>query len=314
MDFSIIIPAKNEEINISNCLDSIRAINYPTEKYEVIVVDNGSSDQTVEIATSKGAKVFVLPDLTISALRNYGASQAEGQILAFLDADCTVDSDWLKAAATYLDADDVVSFGSPAILPDVTTWVQRAWFPVRGKQVGVFEVDWHESANVFVRKDAFEVVGGFDESLVTCEDYDLSVRLRKYGRLLSDDRIRAIHHREPATISEFYSKELWRATSNRERLLGKKFDFHELPSLLLPLIYLFLGVLTVVCFLALNFFDTRSMVWGFLLLLFAWQGPLIFIAIWKNRNKFRFLESFQLYLLVNVYFLARGVATIRKSA
>ena len=299
--------------NIGPCLDSIFDIDYPRESYEVLVVDNGSVDQTVEMAQGKGAEVCSQPELTISALRNFGAARAQGKILAFLDADCTVDLNWLKAASIYLDKDDVVSFGSPAVLPEHTTWVQRAWFKIRCRNNEVEEVDWHESANVFVRRDAFIAVNGFDEDLFTCEDYDLSFRLNKIGKLLSDKRIIAIHHREPASIQEFYRKEIWRSKSNVHRLLGRTFNLRELPSILIPPFYCFLAVLFVFYLLLFGFFDEKILNSGWLILLAVWQLPIVLLSAWKIRHAWNIKMAGQLLVLLNVYFLARGLAFFRKN-
>ncbi|MEZ4485581.1 MAG: glycosyltransferase family A protein, partial [Syntrophotaleaceae bacterium] len=149
MDFSIIIPAKNEEHNIGRCLDTIMALDYDRKRFEVLLIDNGSSDRTVEIASAKGARVFILPDVTISRLRNFGAEQAGGRILAFLDADCTVAANWLQEAARYLGDESTACFGSPPGLPDRATWVQQAWYLVRRKKQPVEETAWLESMNMF---------------------------------------------------------------------------------------------------------------------------------------------------------------------
>lgn len=312
IDFSIIIPAKNEEINIAHCLDSINAIKYDHNRFEVLVVDNGSIDLTVDVANEKGAKVFVQPDLTISGLRNFGARQARGKVLAFLDADCTVSENWLSAAFLYSDQRDVVAFGSPAVLPEDTTWVQRAWFFVRCKKSQVEEVDWHESANFFVRRESFESVNGFDENLVTCEDYDLSLRLKKLGRLVADDRIRAMHHREPATVRDFFNKERWRSSSNRERLVNGNFKLRELPSLILPLVHCLLAFL-LVSLVLFEICDGSDINIPYFFLLLVWQLPLLFLAFWKTRRQFSFVTGLQLYALLNVYFFARGFACMRRS-
>jgi glycosyltransferase involved in cell wall biosynthesis len=313
IDFSIIIPAKNEEVNIAHCLDSINAVKYDQNRFEILVVDNGSVDRTVDVANEKGAKVYVQPDLTISGLRNFGARQASGKILAFLDADCTVSEDWLSAASLYIDRSDVAAFGSPAILPEITTWVQRAWFFIRAINSNVQEVDWHESANVFVHREYFETVNGFDESMVTCEDYDLSIKLKEVGKLLSDSRIRVIHHREPKTIMEFFNKERWRSSSNRARLVKGNFKLQEFPSLVLPILYFLLALTFVVYLFVFGIFDGSRINTPLVFLLLGWQIPLLLLSFWKIRRQFRIITGLQLYVLLNVYFMARGFTCMKMS-
>lgn len=313
MDFSIIIPAKNEEKNIAACLDSISAVDYPKDLYEVIVIDNGSTDRTVDIAESKNADVYVQPDLTISGLRNYGAEQAQGKILAFLDADCTVKEDWLKNAAKYLCIESVVSFGSAAVLPHETTWVQRAWFPVRNRDRVKKNVEWLESANVFVRKDSFEKVMGFDETLMTCEDYDLSVRLRSVGDIVYDPDIVAVHHREPATINDFFKKEIWRSKSNRERFFSLGFDKNEIPSLLIPPIYFILFCSFFIFLILFGFYDGDELNFSVVLFLIIFQTPIFLISIKKVFPSKEILNYFQLFFLLNIYFFARGLSFFSKN-
>lgn len=313
IDFSIIIPAKNEENNIKNCLESIFAIDYSPAQYEVIVVDNGSTDKTVAIARELGARTFIQPDLTISGLRNYGASKAKGEIFVFLDADCTVTKSWLVAASHYLKQSEIVSFGSPVILPHDATWVQKTWFYIRENKKEVEEVEWHESANVFVQREAFIAVDGFDEDLITCEDYDLSFRLNKIGKLLSDKRIIAIHHREPASIQEFFKKEVWRSKSNVHRLLGRTFNLRELPSILIPPCYCLLAGLFVFYLILFGFFDAKTFNSGWIILLLVWQFPLFLLSAWKIRHTWNTKMAGQLFILLNVYFSARGLSFIVES-
>lgn len=313
MDFTVIIPAKNEEKNIQACLQSISNIDYPADKYEVLLIDNGSTDRTVEIAESFGAIVSIQPELTISGLRNFGATFAKGKILAFLDADCTVDRDWLKAASLYLDNHEVVSFGSPAILPPNATWVQRAWFNVREKKSQVVEVGWHESANVFVLKEAFHSVGGFDKSLVTCEDYDLSFRLGSLGKQLSDSRILAIHHREPATIKEFFRKESWRGKSNISGIFKHGIHLRELPSLLFPFVYLFCIISTLLMVFGVLVGVKIVTFWTMCGWLLLWQFPLMVLALNKGTTSVCHPLRLGLYFLLNIYFLSRANAMLRNN-
>ena len=311
MNFSIIIPAKNEEKNIRHCLQSINAVDWPREDMEVLVVDNGSSDGTVEAARSHGARVFERPGDTIAGLRNFGARQAGGKVLAFLDADCTVSPQWLREASRYLDRGDVAAFGSPPVIPSENTWVQRAWFHVRGKE-GAGETSWLESMNLFVPGKIFDQVGGFNEDLITCEDYDLSKRLKKLGTIVADDRIVAVHHGEAASLSHFFRKEMWRARSNLERFRERSFEWDELPSLLLPLVHCIVGFLVMGLALTTMVFSPKSSIPAVTGLLLAWQIPLFLLALWKTRTSKDANVATQLFVLLNVYFFARGLSGLKK--
>ena len=98
---SVVIPARNEAENIGPCITSIHAAGGGLLA-EVILVDNGSTDATREIAESLGATVLVRPQATISELRNSGARAASGSIVAFVDADVLVGSGWLTNAVSVL--------------------------------------------------------------------------------------------------------------------------------------------------------------------------------------------------------------------
>jgi glycosyltransferase involved in cell wall biosynthesis len=307
MQFSIIIPSKNEEANIGRCLDSIGQVHWDKDQYEIIVVDNGSTDRTVEIARQKGAAVYVKPELTISGLRNFGARQAAAEILVFIDADCTVDYRWLCEAVRYLPRQDVVCFGSPPIVPENASWVQKAWFEVRRKSVTVGETDWLESMNMFVRRYAFAECGGFDEALVTCEDYDLSYRLKKIGFLLNDNRVAAVHHGEAATAAHFFRKEMWRGVSNFRGLLRHGVILREIPSLVAPSVHCLLLVAVASGPLLYRTAAYRAVLVVFLL----WQSVLFLLSFRKNRQISSPIRVVQLYCLLNVYFLARGLAVFR---
>lgn len=311
MIFSIVIPAKNEESNIGRCLASILSVDWDSRDFEIVVVDNGSSDRTVHIAREMGARVFEKPEATISGLRNYGASVAKGSVIAFLDADCAVTPGWLKAASLYIENDDVVAFGSPATVPDGGTWVQSAWFNVRGKPFQVEGVEWLESANLLVKKNAFLRVGGFNESLVTCEDYDLTQRLKLHGRIISDWRVAAIHYREPATIREFIRKEMWRSKSNYVGLTARKINVKELPSLVIPLLYIILCVSLCIGIAAFITHPDLSSGIFVVLLLTAWQVPFLLYSFRKNRSG-DISIVFQLFVLLNLYFFARGLAVFKR--
>jgi len=305
LDFSVIIPARDEEANISLCLDSIFSNHYPSERYEVIVVDNGSDDRTVDVAVARNAIVAQLPDVNISALRNQGANLARGRVLAFIDADCTVAVDWLQQASRYLDQPDIALFGSPPGIPQESTWVQRTWFLVRGRTGDheVTEVGWLESMNMFIPRQFFFKVKGFNEELVTCEDVDISYRLAEYGRVISDLRIRATHHGEARTLREFFRKERWRGKSNYAGLYVHGLHPEEIPSLFLPVFFLFTPIVAALACLTAG--SLSYLLTGFVL----WQSPVGLITMLKAKGKAATpVEIIRLWLLYNVYYAARSTA------
>ena len=97
---SIIIPALNEARMIGKCLDSLTQLDFPRDHFEVILVDNGSTDDTIKIARSftdrLRLRILQKKGVRISGLRNLGAREAQGEVVAFLDADCLAPSNWLN--------------------------------------------------------------------------------------------------------------------------------------------------------------------------------------------------------------------------
>lgn len=234
----MIVPGKNEERRIGACLQALRDIDFPPDAYEVIVVDNGSSDATVAIAESYGVRVFSIPDVTISALRNYGASQAKGEFLAFVDADVVVSKDWLKNALTALNDPGIACVGSYGVPLEASAWVERAWTLGIAARAERSKRVWLASMNMVVRAKAFHEIGGFNERLVTCEDVDFGYRLSQRYGILEDKSVRAMHLGEPKTLSQLFRKEMWRGRSNFTGVLEHGLLLAEIPSLLLPLFYL----------------------------------------------------------------------------
>jgi len=297
---SVVIPARNEAQYIKQCLESLCALDFPKARYETIVVDNGSTDTTAAIARDLDVKLISLPqEMTIAAVRNRGAAQAAGEILAFLDADCTVASNWLACAERYFNRSDVACFGSSPLIPDNPTWVEKTWYLVRKPKTQVHEKAWQESTNMFIPKDLFHKVGGFNESLTTCEDVDLCYRLAPHGKIISDARIAAIHHRDPKTIKNFFLKEQWRGKSNYRGVLQHGIKMDELPSLLLPI---FVSAMWILPLIALIFgaplFATVLVLTG--------QAPVLLLSFIKLRPVGNFSDFIRLLLLYNVYFIARA--------
>jgi len=243
---SVIIPVRNDARRLAVCLQSLAAVDYPADRFEVIVVDNGSADDSVEVARAAGAKVLSHPELRVGALRNRGVEVARGEILALVDSDHEVPPLWLRTGVAELVADpDLHMIGAPYLPPAQGTWVQRVWALHRLRHAERSEVVWLASGNLFLRKRDFERIGGFDESLVAAEDVDLCVRLAAaQGRIVSDMRVANVHHGEPRTLRQFFRKEWWRGSSGIRAFFAHGMPLHELPSLAFP-VYHWLGLMLV---------------------------------------------------------------------
>lgn len=214
--FSVIIPARNEEQFLAECLESLCRLDFPAESFEVILVDNGSTDRTLEIAaqfkSSLGLRILQKAGVPISALRNLGAAAARGEVFAFLDADCRVPPSWLRDATALLHTPGAGVIGAEPLLPENVTWISRAWLgrrPVEKRG----EVTYVGTANFIVSRENFLRVGGFDESLETNEDCEFCHRIRAAGlSVLAFPQIAIVHLRVPRTLADFYRKQKWHGT------------------------------------------------------------------------------------------------------
>jgi len=208
--FSIIIPALNEESYINHCLESIKKLDAKNLDMEIIVVDNGSYDKTVEICESYGVKVLIKREGTIGSLRNYGARFSKGHLLGFLDADCVVPNDWLLTALSYLEKEERIVLGFKLSVPEHSNFIAKSWDLLFTKRYSIREVEWIPSGNMIVPRQGFMSIGGFNEALETNEDYDFCFRIRNHGyKIVSCSNTSVIHLRPPQSLRQIFKKELW---------------------------------------------------------------------------------------------------------
>lgn len=221
---AFIIPVHNDAERLAACLASL-----PRDgAVEVVVVDHGSVDASRRVASDKGARVLALARSVpnVASLRNQGARAVSSELVAFVDADHTLDPGWLAAARVAVTPPDVGAVGAQYHGPAEGTWVQRWYDGFRDHSAVPGLAAWLGAGNLVVRREAFVAVGGFDESLESCEDVDLCFRLREAGwSVVNEPGMRSTHHGDPATLSRLYRSELWRGRDNmrvslRERPLS----------------------------------------------------------------------------------------------
>ncbi|MEK6920709.1 MAG: glycosyltransferase family 2 protein [Nanoarchaeota archaeon] len=170
---SIIIPAHNEEKYIEQCLRSIKNQKY--EEYEIIVVCDSCTDKTKEIAKRYTKKAYDIKKKNVSAVRNYGANKAKGDVLVFLDADCVIAPNLLS------EIDRTIKKGYIGGVSK-TKSLEPFWKAQIMWAVGNFFRHFFLAASgmLFCKTSAFT---GYDESRHLAEDTGLILKLKKKGKL-----------------------------------------------------------------------------------------------------------------------------------
>ena len=187
---SVVVPAHNEEIYLLSCLESIGNQDYAGE-YEVIVVDNASTDNTAQIARDWGARIVYEGKRSPACARQKGAQVARGKIVAFIDADTQAPTHWLSTIVwRFLCEPETVVISGPYAYNDAGKIARIASYAnfisiiidqLFRKAFNKGSAVW--GCNFAVRRSALMEVGGFDTSIKFYgEEYELSLRLSKAGK------------------------------------------------------------------------------------------------------------------------------------
>ena len=205
----VVVPCKDEIATVRLCLESLRA---QTPNVSIVVMDNGWTDGSREIAEQLADQVIDLPGVPISTEHNAGAALlADVDVLAFVDADFKLAADWLSAGLAGLETVDMV--GSRTWDPS-GSWVASRWPAIEQQRSHEQSLLW--SQHLLVKRETFQALGGFDETMRTGEDSDVSARLRTNGGRLSirNDMV-VTHPGFPALVSRFVRRELWHTRHQR---------------------------------------------------------------------------------------------------
>ena len=240
---SVIVPVRNDARRLERCLASIRASRNLPAPLELIVADNGSTDDSAAVAAQAEAQVLPLGGYRVSEVRNRAAAASQGDVLVFIDADHEQHPDWIAYALETLRGNGVAAVGAPYYGPPNGTWVQRAYDAMRQRPRDRQDVEWLGSGSLAIWRRVFDELGGFDATLEACEDVDLCKRVRRHGhRLVADERLVTVHAGDPATLRALFLGELWRGRDNLRVSLRPPVTWAGLPSVLLPVMVLTLLV------------------------------------------------------------------------
>jgi hypothetical protein len=228
------MPVRNGASDLARCLASLTA-SAGDVPIEIVVVDNGSTDDSADVARSHGARVLSRPGLKVGACRNAGASEASASLLAFVDADHEVTPEWVSACLHAFRDPTTAAAGDLCRAPQPGTWVQRMYDALRARDEGRRDVEWLGAGNMAIRRDVFLSVGGFDESLEACEDVQLCHAIRRAGhRIVSEPGMGSVHHGDPRGLGDLFFGELWRGRDNLRVSLAGPLTLRSLPGVILP--------------------------------------------------------------------------------
>jgi glycosyltransferase involved in cell wall biosynthesis len=177
---SIVIPAFNEAKFLPTTVARIREAcaecDIIAARYEIIVCDNNSSDQTGALAAQLGCRVVFERENQIARARNRGASAARGEWLLFIDADSWPSPGLMNDAARLLDRADYIGCGSTIRIVDGPWWFKRAW---ESKNLSMRLLQWCPGGFILCRREAFETLGGFPLDRYIFEEADFVRRLKR---------------------------------------------------------------------------------------------------------------------------------------
>ena len=177
---SFIVPAYNEETELPSTLAAIRAAGFgAAQPFEIVVVDDASTDATLKIAKQNGARVVSIDRRQIAAARNAGARAAQGEYLFFIDADTRINQTHITEAIAILDAGYAGGSARGVMEGFIPLWSRillHAFCTV------YFGLNLGAGAFLFTTRCNFEATGGFDEQYFAGEEVYFSLALRKLGR------------------------------------------------------------------------------------------------------------------------------------
>ena len=308
---SVIVPALNEESVIGRCLASLQEQDLPADCAEVIVVDNGSTDRSKEIARSFRGPVPVTvierSGVRISALRNLGAAVARGEFLAFLDADCVAPRHWLRQIIDLLRADGVRIVGAQYRIPENSTWVGKAWYGDLWRMKNG-PVSYVPGGDLAVGRDLFMNLGGFDETIVTSEDTEFCERAAVSSvAVLSLPSLSVVHLGTPQTLKGFYKKQSWHGVNVHRVFLRNIFRSRSRKAMLFA-VYMLAAILATgagTCATAITGSIAEALAGAALLL----SGPLA-LALLASMERKRLGLILPLTVLYGAYGAARAMCLL----
>jgi len=244
---SVVIPVKNEESKIEQCLEAV--FNQTLKPYEVIVVDGHSTDRTVERARKFPVRIFYEEYHTRAGACQIGVENAEGNFIAFTDADCIPEKNWLENLAKEFD-NGIIGVGGgiknigEGLWENSINLAMETFLGSANSIQGRFFKDKRyvnsiSGCNSMYRKGDILKVGGFDVRLSTAEDTELNRKFLRIGKLLYTPNAVILHNHKRG-LKDF-AKRMYQYGYGRSK--GKLWDLQVIPPIigLITLLLLFVS-------------------------------------------------------------------------
>jgi len=209
---SVIVPVRDGARVIERCLRALERQHLSPDSFEIIVVDDGSTDGTAALVEQFPAvRLLRQAPSGPAAARNLGAGAARGELLLFTDADCAPESDWARRLAEAVDRTGAA--GGKGIYSTqqsslVARFVQVEYETKYARMVSADSIDFVDTYSAVYRRDVFEAVGGFDERLpsTSLEDQELSFRVAESGYRMIFVQDAVVEHLHPSTLWAYVRK------------------------------------------------------------------------------------------------------------
>lgn len=221
--FSVVVCSFNGSRTIDECLQAVSKLRYPA--FEVIVVDDGSEDETAAIAAQYDVTLLRTPNRGLSHARNVGWQAAKGEIVAYVDDDAYPDADWLAYLAATFRSGGYAGAGGPNIAPPddgpIAACVARSPGGPQHVLITDTEAEHIPGCNMAFLRSALEVVGGFDVQFrVAGDDVDMCWRLRERGWKLGFSPSAQVWHHRRNSLRTYWRQQT--GYGKAEALLEKK--------------------------------------------------------------------------------------------
>ena len=226
---SVVVCSHNGGRTIRDCLEGLKRLAYPD--YEVIVVDDGSTDDTAAIAARYDCRLIRTPNRGLSNARNAGLAAARGEIVAYLDDDAYPDPHWLTYLAAAFLRTSHAGVGGPNIAPPGDGWIAECVARSPGGPVHVLltdrEAEHIPGCNMAFRKACLEAIGGFDPRFRTAgDDVDVCWRLQERGWTLGFHPAAMVWHHRRNSLRAYWKQQIGygRAEAMLERKWPEKYN------------------------------------------------------------------------------------------